>query len=113
MGRFGKKSSFTSRKSSKSMFYKPPKHPTIAEKISIESPTKARESVKILIAEAEKAKRKDAILLRARASLLASMRAKAMLKRRNLSKKERRELKEVSEIYYRASKRLFKMYKEA
>jgi len=47
MGRFGKKASFTSRKSSKSMFYKPPKHPTIAEKISIESPTKARESVKL------------------------------------------------------------------
>jgi len=33
-----------------------------------------------------------------------------MLKRKDLSKKEKRELREVSEIYYRASKRLFKMY---
>jgi hypothetical protein len=68
----------------KTIFF-PPRHTKLADIISIASPAAFRESIRRLkglgIGPTEK-----------RALVLAQNRAKAMLKKRNLSEKERREL---------------------
>lgn len=95
----------------KTLFF-PPKHKRLAKIITIESPSKARKAARQLLKECRKLKRADAILLRARAMQLAANRAKAMLNRKNLSKKERRELKEVAKIYGKAAEKAFEIYRK-
>jgi uncharacterized protein (DUF2461 family) len=72
------------------IFFKP-KHKALAKKISIESPVAFRKSVAEL-------KKKGLTLMEKRALILARTRAKIMLKRKNLSEKERMEMGEISEI---------------
>jgi hypothetical protein len=69
----------------------PPRHKKLADVISIESPAAFRESIRRLrhmgIGATEK-----------RALVLAQNRAKAMLKKRSLSPKERRELETIARM---------------
>ena len=74
----------------KTIFF-PPKHKKLADIISIESPAAFRRSIQALKKGGLNATEK-------RALVLAQNRAKAMLKKRNLSDKERRELQAIARI---------------
>lgn len=84
----------------KSMFDIPVKSKRRAEMISIESPAKFKKS----IVELEKG---SYTLADQRALILAQNRAKAMLNRKDLSDKERREMSEISKIKVPKSKPVF------
>ncbi len=87
----GKSARGASKGKRKGLFF-PPKSKKLADIISIASPTAFRESIRIL-------SKKGYLTLREyRALLLAQNRAKAMLKRKNLSARERKELKEIASI---------------
>lgn len=74
----------------KTMFF-PPKHKSISEKITIISPSAFRESIRTL--------KKDGLSLNEyRALVLAKNRARAMLKKKNLTSRERKQLKIISKI---------------
>jgi len=74
----------------KTIFFRP-KHKKLANIISIESPAAFRASIR-------KLKRMGLGATEKRALVLAQNRAKAMLKKRNLSAKERRELQAIARI---------------
>ena len=74
----------------KTMFMKP-KNKALARKISIESPTKFRESI-------SKCKKGGLTLEEKRALVLAQNRARVQLKRKNLSGKERRQFQAISKV---------------
>ena len=76
----------------KSIFF-PPKDKRLAEIVSIATPQAFKASIKAL-----KGKKGYLTLREYRALLLAQNRAKAMLKRKNLSPQERRELREIVRI---------------
>jgi hypothetical protein len=78
------------RRAGRTIFF-PPRHRKLAEIISIESPAAFRESIRKLKKMGIGAREK-------RALVLAQNRARAMLRRRNLSEKERRELEEIARI---------------
>ncbi|PYO52053.1 MAG: hypothetical protein DMD84_10970 [Candidatus Rokuibacteriota bacterium] len=80
----------TQRRRRKTIFF-PPRHKKLADIISIESPAAFRESIR-------KLKRMGIGATEKRALVLAQNRAKAMLKKRSLSEKERRELQAISRI---------------
>ena len=80
----------TRRGRRKTIFF-PPRHKKLAEIISIESPAAFRESIR-------KLKRMGIGATEKRALVLDQNRAKAMLKKRSLSEKERRELQAISRI---------------
>ncbi|MEM5867950.1 MAG: hypothetical protein QXG39_08540 [Candidatus Aenigmatarchaeota archaeon] len=79
----------------------PPKHPKLAKAITIVSPEKARESIR-KVAQMKGLTRRQKIS----ALILASNRALALAKKKHLSARERKELKEVAEILRRGAKRL-------
>jgi hypothetical protein len=72
----------------KTIFF-PPKNKRLARIISIETPQAFRRSIRVL-------KRGGLTTAERRALVLARTRAKAMLKRRNLSARERREMAEIA-----------------
>ena len=80
----------TSRGRRRTIFF-PPRHKKLADIISIESPAAFRESIRRL-------KRMGIGPTEKRALVLAQNRAKAMLKKRNLSAKERRELQAIARM---------------
>ena len=86
------------------MFYEPARNPDLAAVVTIKSPAAARQAVRILLnmAKAQPLRR----LTIKRAMVLAANRAAAARKKRNLSLKEKRELKQVEEIYRRAYRKL-------
>jgi len=103
----GSKRKATGKK--RGMFYSPPRHPSLAKIVCISSPSCARKSVKTLLQMFKKAlKRGDRVWARTikQAVVLAGNRARASAKRRSLSLKERRELKEVARIYEAAADRM-------
>ena len=69
----------------------PPKHQKLSAIISIESPAAFRESIRTL-------RRMGTGLREKRALVLAQNRAKAMLKKQGLSRKERKELQAIAEM---------------
>jgi len=69
----------------------PPRHKKLAEIISIESPAAFRGSIRRL-------KRLGIGATEKRALVLAQNRAKAMLKKRSLSARERRELQQIARM---------------
>lgn len=77
--------------------FDPPKSKKVAEKISITSPTAAKRSVAWLrkMIKSNKMKVSDAV----RYANLAANRAKAQLNRKNLSSKERKQMKGVYKVY--------------
>jgi hypothetical protein len=80
----------TRRPPGKTIFF-PPKNQRLADIVSIESPAAFRRSIKVLAADGLDAREK-------RALVLAQNRARAMLRRRTLSPKERREFEEIARI---------------
>jgi len=88
------------------LFYKKPRHPDLAEIVTLESPRRARRAAKKLKKEFEEARTRKRKVVIKRATVLAANRAKAARKRRNLSKKEKRELEEIAEIYTDAYKEM-------
>ena len=75
--------------------FAPPRHKWLAKIIRIDSPSAARKAVRELKRRMN-SKNRTLII---RAANLAANRAKVMLRRKNLSRKERRELREVEKIY--------------
>lgn len=90
--------------------FKPPKHKYLARVITFKDPKSARKAAKTLVNETRKVKRRDAARRRAQALQYAANRARASAKRRNLSPEERRELREIAEIYDEAAKEAWRIY---
>jgi len=86
-------------KKKRSMFYKPARHKKLSEIVSLESPAKAKKSAHTLLRLFKKAKRRDRKRTIKQAAVLAANRAKAAKKRKNLSRKEKREYEEIADIY--------------
>ena len=112
-----KRSSSTRRRhrsrsrSKKGGLFKPPRHKWIADIVSFETPSKARKAARKLLDIMEESRRKKALTI-LRALNYAANRAEAAAKRRNLSPKERQELKTISEIYREAAEKASKLYHE-
>lgn len=86
----------------KTMFFEP-QHKKYSEMIEMDDPESARASVRKLKEEFNKAKTYDKKLRIAKDTQLAENRAGAMLKRENLSSKERAEFREIKQIYGKTS----------
>lgn len=84
------------RMNNQTIFFKP-KYQSLARKISIENPASFRKSVKVLSSG-------GLSLKEFRALKLAQARAKATLNRKNLSKKERKQMREITKIPVRYKK---------
>ena len=104
-----KKRGRSKSRSKKGGLFKPPKHKDIAKIVSFETPSKARKAAKKLLSMMKRARRKRALVI-LKALNYAANRAKAAAKRRNLSPKERRELKQISKIYRQATKKAQVIY---
>lgn len=78
--------------------FEPPKSKKWAKIIRIDSPAGARYSVRMLSKGWNKLTRAQKVK-RIKYAVLAMNRAKVLLRKKNLSQKERRELKQVVEIY--------------
>ena len=87
----------------RSMFYEPPKSKKLAGIVSIESTRKAKKAAKELKHEFKSARSREKKTHIKRATVLAANRAKAAAKKRNLSRKEKEELREIAEIYSEAA----------
>ena len=105
------------RKSGSGLF-KSPRHKWLAEIVSFESPSEAKESAKRLVRALERGRigkqkigKKRALTI-VRALNYAANRAEASAKRENLGAKERKELKEIAKIYREAKEEAFKIYHE-
>ncbi|AGB04089.1 hypothetical protein AciM339_0224 [Aciduliprofundum sp. MAR08-339] len=92
--------------SRKGLFYKPAKHKKLAEIISLESPSKARRSVSILRRMFRRAKTRKEKRTIKQATVLAANRARAASKRKDLSRRERKQLREEADIYTQAYKEM-------
>lgn len=88
----------------------PAKNKYLRDIITLKNPSAARGAVKELNKEFDGASTKTKKLRIARATKLAANRAKASAKRKALSPNERRQMKEIGEIYNRASERMFRTY---
>jgi len=88
----------------------PPKHKNLAQITTIENPIKASEAARQLMKQTKRLKRSSSILRRAYSAQLAANRARAQLKRKNLSSKERAEMREVAAIWDYTAKKLFSLY---
>jgi len=91
--------------------FKPARHKSIAEIVSFETPSRAKQSSIKLLRIMRKCNRRKALII-LKALNLASNRALASAKRRNLSVKERRELVKVGRIYRKATLLASKIYKK-
>ena len=100
------------RKSKSNGLFKPPKWRYLAEIVSFRTPSDARKSARKLISELRKAKRKDKALRICRAIQYASNRAKAASRNPRISWKEKRELREIAEIYGEAAEEAWEIYRE-
>jgi hypothetical protein len=89
----------------KTIFF-PPKYEKYAEIISVENPEKARGSVRQMLEEFEKARTRDKRRRIKKTLVLAANRARVMSENPRLSEKERKEAKEVYEIYKNAYEKL-------
>jgi hypothetical protein len=105
-------------KSRGSGLFKPPRHKWLADIVTFKDPEKAKKAAKRLVHGLERGRigrqrigRKRALTI-ARALQYAANRARASAKRRNLSPKERKELREIAEIYDEAAEEAFEIYKE-
>ena len=90
--------------SKKTMFKEKPKSAKLAKIVTIENPTKARHASATLKREFRNARSRDKKTHIKRSAVLAANRAEAMTRKKDLSPKERKELKEISGIYRNAAK---------
>lgn len=94
------------------IFYEPPYYQKYSEIVRMDTPTNARKSAKTLVEEAKEAKRPSKVRRIIRVLNLAANRAKVALKRKNLSAKEKRELREIAGIYRRAMEKVQRIYRK-
>lgn len=92
--------------------FKPAKWKYLAEIVSFETPGKAKKSAREVLKSIRSAKRRDKALREARALQYAANRARAAAKNPRLSAKEKRELREVAEIYEEAAEEAWEIYRE-
>ena len=91
----------------KTIFFKT-KHKYLGDMISLKSPALARNSVTDLKQEFKDAQTNAKKLRIARATQLASNRAKVILKKKGLSLKERSEFRQISVLYKKAAEMFFR-----
>lgn len=91
----------------KTIFFKA-KHKYLGDMISLKSPALARISVIDLKQEFKDAQTNDKKLRIARATMLASNRAKVILKKKGLSLKERTEFRQILSIYKKVAEDMFR-----
>ena len=88
----------------------PAKHKYLRDVITLRNPSAARGAARELNRIFDDAATKVKKLRIARATKLAANRAKASAKRKGLSPRERRQFREIHDIYDRASERMFRTY---
>lgn len=93
------------RRKGRTMF-QPAKHKGLSETVRIDDPRAARKAAKQLEREFRERKTRKAKVRRKRAAVQAANRAEAHLKRRNLSRKERKEMRQVADAYRKAADRM-------
>ena len=84
------------------------KYRYLSKTITIKSPASAREAVRELNREFDDAQTKSKRLRIARATQLAANRASVSGRRKNLSSNERRQYKQIDQIYSRTASNMFK-----
>jgi len=89
-----------------SMFYEPAHHRDLGKIVKIDTPANARKAANQLLKMFRKARTRKRKVTIKRAAVLAANRCAAMRKRKNLSAKERRELKQIEKIYRDAAKKM-------
>ncbi|WFO75635.1 hypothetical protein J4526_01775 [Desulfurococcaceae archaeon MEX13E-LK6-19] len=112
------KSKSKNKKSKDNGLFKPPRHKWLANIVSFKKPDEAKEAAQELVDALKKGRlgkkkigRKTALTI-ARAIQYAANRAEAASKNPIISPKERRELKEVAEIYEDAAEEAWEIYRE-
>lgn len=93
------------KRRNKSMFG-PPKHKELAKIVRIDTPENARKSAKQLLNKFKRARTREQKVTIKRSVVLAANRAEAIRKKKNLSAKERREMKQIEKIYRSAAKKM-------
>ena len=87
--------------------FRPAVSKKLAKIVRIDTPKNTRSAAKKLLRMFKAAKRRDTKVKIKRATVCASNRAKVMAtKKKNLSTKERKELKKVSKIYKQAAEKM-------
>jgi hypothetical protein len=89
----------------KSMFGKP-KNMTLAKKIEMDTPTHARKAAAEMVKRFHELEHRDAKVATKRAVVNAANRAGATLNRKNLSTKEKKEMRKIRRIYKDAAKKM-------
>ena len=89
-----------------SMFYSPARWEYLGEVVTIRNSAAARGAVEELMRLYDRARSKEARLRILRVVVLAANRAEAASRRKNLSERERRELRAVVEIYREFAEKL-------
>ncbi len=92
--------------------FAPARYKYLADIISFRDPDQARGAAKEVLRSIRQSKRRDKALREARALQMAANRARASAKRRNLSSRERRELREIAKIYDEAADEAWEIYRE-
>ena len=103
MGRSRKKGR---RSKGRSMFYSPARHKYLGEIVTFKNPEAAKGAAKELLRLFNQARTRAKKLRIKRATILAANRARASAKRKNLSARERRELREIARIYRSAAEKM-------
>jgi|Deesub1362A_J573_1020465.scaffolds.fasta_scaffold00749_20 hypothetical protein len=88
------------------MFYSPPRNKWLGDLIEMDDPESARASARKLKREFKQSKTRARKVKIKRATVLAANRARAAARKRNLSRRERKELLEIAEIYEAAYKEM-------
>ena len=91
---------------SRSMFYTPARHKYLGEIVTFKNPSAARGAARELLRLFNQARTRAKKLRIKRAAVLAANRARASAKRKNLSARERRELRQIARIYEQAAKKM-------
>jgi len=94
---------------SKTLFHKP-RWKTLAKIIRMDKPKNARKAAKKILEQCKEAKKPSAVLRRAKALQEAANRARAAMKKKNLSEKEQREFEKIAEIYDKAADIAYRIY---
>lgn len=86
--------------------FRPAKSKKLAKIVKIDSVSNAKKSTKKLLTLFRKAKTRDAKVKIKRSTVCASNRAKVLSKSKRLSMKERKEMKQVSNVYQKAAEEM-------
>ena len=90
----------------RSLFYSPPRLKKLAGIVRNDSVSAAEDAARKLLQMFREAKRRSTKVTIKRAVVLAANRAMAAARRRNLSPKEKIELRRVAQVYYEAAAKM-------